>query len=224
MMRGWPLALFLLPATLAGCPALLSDWTIADGPTDDASADAGDHDANGGSSSKPSSSSDASIDADADSTPEDATGREASSEDSESGSTELGLDSSPPSDSAPTDASLCDGGPVYLHHVGLDGLTWQDCVPTGTYNSMQALAACEAYASQFSPSCIVYCSLPAGTCEYSSEFESSTPSCDNGGNMEQVVSWTYSGQTEATGTGHVAIASNATATGGCPSALDPSWD
>ena len=57
---------------------------------------------------------------------------------------DAGADATDGADAAETNA--CDGGTLYVHHVGLNGLTWQDCVPTGTYDATQALAACAAYA------------------------------------------------------------------------------
>jgi len=39
----------------------------------------------------------------------------------------------------------CDGAGLSTHHVGVDNLTWQDCVPVGTYNQAQATKACETW-------------------------------------------------------------------------------
>ena len=117
------------------------------------------------------------------------------------------------------DAGPCDGGPLYTHQVGVDGLTWQDCVPTGTYNSTQAVAACEAYSGSIDAG-VESCQLPPGTCEYSSEFYPPHATTST------IYFWTYSGQTEATGTGHVVNVSMGETQGGsgCPSAADPTWD
>jgi hypothetical protein len=211
-MRAPPLALLSLLAALTGCPAVLSDWTLAGGPTDDASADAGGHDAAVDSTSGPSGWLDASIDDDAGQAPEDAPPRESSSEASESGSSGSG-----PYDSGPTDGGPCDGGPFYTHHVGVAGLTWQDCIPTGTYNSTQAVAACETYSASVDAG-VAWCYLPPGTCEYSSEFQ------PQGAGGLPTYFWTYDGQTSATGAGHVANIATTQSPGGCPSAGDPMWD
>jgi hypothetical protein len=142
-----------------------------------------------------------------------------SSSSSSGGSTEAGAVSSSSSGGATADAGPCDGGSVYTHQVGVDGLTWQDCVPTGTYTATQALAACEAYAASLDVSADG-CSLPPGTCEFSSEF---TPPHAA---TATTYFWTYSGQTEATGTGHVTSVAASIASGGsgCPTATAPTWD
>jgi hypothetical protein len=211
MMRARPLALLLLLSALTGCPAVLSDWTIAAGPTDDASADAGGPDAAGNSSSGPGRSLDASLDPDVGPTPEEAAAPDSGPEASESGSSVSG-----PNDSGPTDRGPCDGGPFYTHHVGVAGLTWQDCVPTGTYNSTQAVAACEAYSASVDAG-FAWCYLPPGTCEYSSEFQPDVSGLPT-------YFWTYDGQTSVTGAGHVADIATTRSPGGCPSADDPMWD
>lgn len=135
---------------------------------------------------------------------------------------ESSVDSRPESGLA-TEADVssgpCDGGQPVTHEVGVDGLTWQDCAPAGTYDSAQALAACEAYAAHVAPTCVSGCSLPPGTCVASSEYYPLTAAC-----AAPVVTWTYAGQTEATGTGHVVVEPGNPATGGCPSGSDPSWD
>jgi hypothetical protein len=209
-MRAWLPALLVLPAALTACPALLSDWTIDGGPTDDASADALGHDAAGGSSSGPSGSLDASIDADAGPAPE-----EAAAPDSGPDAGESGLSDSGRNDSGPADAGPCDGGPLVSHSNGV-GQTWQDCVPLDTYNAAQALEACEAYAASVDAA-VTSCALPPGTCASSSLFDSLK------GDGTTPYVWTYDGQTIPTGTGRVANALAATSTGGCPSAEDPAW-
>jgi hypothetical protein len=214
-MRARMLALLSLPAALTGCPALLSDWTIAGGPTNDASADAEGHDADGDSSSVPSGSFDASVDADAGQAPEDAAARKSSPEASESGSSDTD-----PDDSAPADAGPCDGGLLYLHHVGLDELTWRDCTPTGTYDATQALAACAVYAAATDAG-----ALPNGLTLCSLEDDPATESCASSAVLDAnpAVAWTYAGAGQNTTTGHVAAFG--THSGGiCTTAQDPPWD
>jgi hypothetical protein len=55
-MRSRVLACLLVPLALAGCPALLSDWTVASSGGNDASADAQSPDGNSSSSSSGSTS------------------------------------------------------------------------------------------------------------------------------------------------------------------------
>jgi hypothetical protein len=118
-----------------------------------------------------------------------------------------------PSDAASTDAGTCDGGPLYLHHVGLMGLTWQDCVPTGTYDATQALQACAVYLAATTPG--EFCQLAAPR---SSGCGSSV---DFGGEIFWTYDGQYDGQTQAA-TGHVKDETNGTI--GCPSSTDPEWD
>ena len=212
-----PLALLLLPAALTGCPALLSDWTIAGGPTDDASANAGGRDAAGDSSSGPSGSFDASIDADAGQMPGDAPAPDSTPEASDSGSSDSDSSDSGRDDSSPTDADLCNGEPVYLHHVGLNGLTWQDCVPTGTYNATQAFAACGVYAN----------AIDAGAAAVGvTTFCDQRLDPDACSNLVQYVItpvfWFFQGGKTPGATGHVVVSGSYDS---CPiSAADPTWD
>jgi hypothetical protein len=215
-MRARPLALLLLLAALTGCPAVLSDWTIAGGPTNDATADAGGPDAAGDSSLGPSGSLDASIDAEPGQAPEDAAARESSPEASESGSNDSGS-----VDASPIDAGPCnDGGPLYLHHVGLSGLTWQDCVPTGTYNATQALEACAVYAAATDAG-----ALPNGLPLCSLENDPAMEVCASSAvlNINPAVAWTYVGAGQNTTTGHVA-AFGTHSDGSCTTPQDPAWD
>jgi len=124
------------------------------------------------------------------------------------------------SDAAPVadGGSSCDGGPVYLHHAGLDGVTWQDCVPTGTYDAAQALAACEAYADVAKADAGASYADAAGAalCD---QRGSSAASCPN---MVQYgltpIFWTY-----AAGTGgHVVVSGSYTQCS--TSVTDPTWD
>lgn len=61
---------------------------------------------------------------------------------SSSSSSSSGGSSSSSSSSGAT--SACDGGPSYVHDAG-NGVTWTDCVPTGTRTEAEAMAACEAW-------------------------------------------------------------------------------
>jgi hypothetical protein len=112
-------------------------------------------------------------------------------------------DAPPMSDVAAPPPS-CDGGPVYTHHVGIAGLTWQDCVPASTYDYAEATAACQAYlahvACPYSASCVfVACA------NYQIRYESACGAS---------AVWAYQGNVS----GHV------NASGSCPSASDPGWD
>jgi hypothetical protein len=131
-------------------------------------------------------------------------------------------DGSPPSDGGTaSDAGPCgDGGSLYLHHVGLDGLTWQDCVPTGTYDATQALEACATYAVAtnavaFSNG-LPLCSL---------QDDPGTESCASSAilNVVPAVGWTYIGVGQDTATGHVAMFGTHS-DGSCTTPQDPSWD
>lgn len=121
-------------------------------------------------------------------------------------------------DSAP---GPCDGGPLYLHHVGLKGLTWQDCVPTGTYDAAQAIAACTAYSAAVSGGACELLTNPALTpCAFSAALEG----------QASLVEWTYEGSGESTVTGRVGVGiSDVNSEDGglitvCTSADDPAWD
>ena len=112
-------------------------------------------------------------------------------------------------DAAHADAAPppCGGGPVYVHHAGIAGVTWQDCTPTGTYDVAEAQAACKAYMAWAGCGygCVaVSCTLGSGI-----EFENST-SC--GPQASQPVVWEYGG-----GSGLVGHPT-------CPSVGDPAWD
>lgn len=39
----------------------------------------------------------------------------------------------------------CGGSGYVVHHTGVDGLTWTDCTPTGTYDVVQATQACKTW-------------------------------------------------------------------------------
>jgi hypothetical protein len=108
----------------------------------------------------------------------------------------------------------CDGSALYDHQVGLDGLTWQDCTPTGTYNAAQALAACNVYAqSVTSRGCVGGC-YPSGT------------TCQSTGNYSDVIYqttgticsdaiWDFA---NTAANGHVQTG------GSCPRLTDPAWN
>lgn len=109
-----------------------------------------------------------------------------------------------------------DSAPV-THHNGM-GQTWQDCVPLGTYNATQAMAACNAYAAAHATSCAsAGCLLPPGTCLSSSMYNAAC-----GGDPD--IMWTYATGTSLTGVGHVANTVTTSSPGGCPTSQDPSWD
>lgn len=130
-------------------------------------------------------------------------------------------------DAGAADAGACDGGPLYLHHVGLLGLTWQDCVPTGTYDAAQALAACAVYAAATGAVAhaqgLALCNLgPLDDPVTGNAVLNTAPD----------VEWTYDAAdycpNECT-TGHVAVAGQSVGEDGGPSeqvtsAYDPSWD
>jgi hypothetical protein len=121
-------------------------------------------------------------------------------------------DASP--DASP-DAGTCDGGPIYVHHVGLMGLTWQDCVPTGTYDATQALAACAAYA-------VVGPTPGGGSCTLAASSEcGGAAGYDLGSGVTQVT-WAYQGATDNEGS--QTVAGHAKTGTGCPSAQDPEWN
>jgi hypothetical protein len=100
----------------------------------------------------------------------------------------------------------CDGGQVYDHQVGVDGYTWLDCVPPGTYDATEALAACLAFAKQeSSPSCepSVTCLQANSTCPGTVEW-----SCSN--DNAAPVFWAYAGP----GVGHLSSECPSATSGG----------
>jgi len=136
------------------------------------------------------------------------------------------------------DASPCGGGPVYLHHVGLMGLTWQDCVPTGTYDATQALAACATYAAAIGASVeatgVAICNAPDGNQGLCTESVYISAFTDAGTPVPSTF-WTYEGNTVAlqdggafatSVAGHVShgLAEPIVTPEACTSAQDPSWD
>lgn len=123
-------------------------------------------------------------------------------------------------DAGPSD---CDGGPVYLHHVGLDGLTWQDCVPTGTYDATEALAACAVYAAATGAvahdPALALCNLgPVDDPVTGNAVLNTAPAVD----------WTYDAADycpSKCATGHVAVLTQSLGgTSVVTSSLDPEWD
>jgi hypothetical protein len=101
------------------------------------------------------------------------------------------------SSSIPVDAASDVCVPV-THSNGI-GQTWTDCVPLGTYNTMQALKACAAFLGVSVPACNV------------------SPVSDCGGGTVSIAggTWTYNGPNE----GHVQTSPNV-----CPSVASPMWD
>jgi hypothetical protein len=67
-----------------------------------------------------------------------------SSPGSSSGSSSGCSSSSSSSGSSSGPSGPCDGAPLVTHQDGV-GQTWTDCIPMGTYNSLQATKACVAY-------------------------------------------------------------------------------
>lgn len=147
-MRAEIATLLALPVVLAGCPALLSDWTLV-GTNDlaDSGADPAVLDGNG----------EAGPEADARGR---ADGRDGTVKDEDAGSgtdsgdhyPDVGPDDAGSGDGAADtegggpgqDASLCDGAGLSTHHTGL-GQTWTDCVPPGTHDAAEASKACNAW-------------------------------------------------------------------------------
>jgi len=136
------------------------------------------------------------------------------------------------------DASPCGGGPVYLHHVGLMDLTWQDCVPTGTYDATQALAACATYAAAIGASVeatgVAICNAPDGNQGLCTDSVYISAFTDAGTPVPSTF-WTYEGNTVAlqdggafatSVAGHVShgLAEPIVTPEACTSAQDPSWD
>jgi hypothetical protein len=118
-------------------------------------------------------------------------------------------------DAAADTAVTCDG-PVYTHHIAIVGgtpssVTWQDCVPTGTYDEVQALAACNAYAQAMR--CDGSTCTDSNACALDAAANSNVTygsSCQSGEFL-----WSYG---NAAAPGHV----NSQST--CPSTQDPTWD
>ena len=116
------------------------------------------------------------------------------------------------------DAGPCDGGPVYTHHTGSLGVTWQDCVPAGTDSLAEAVAACSAMkAYELATNGITCdCTSPQYACAAvatpsaptSVTFYNSAAGCPD-------IVWSY-GQGSAPG--HVASG------GACPTTSDPTWN
>ena len=129
------------------------------------------------------------------------------------------------------DAGACDGGPLYLHHVGLLGLTWRDCVPTGTYDATEALAACAVYAAATGAVAdprndYGLCNLGGATLTGNAVLNASgTVLSDGGYSMD--VNWTYDAVDfcpSRCATGHVAVADESLSAGSVTSTQDPEWD
>jgi hypothetical protein len=125
----------VLPLALTGCPALLSDWSIAaDSGVLDASVDATGPDGSssgfgGGGTGRDGSSSGGS-------------GGSSSGGSSSGGSSSSGgVSSSGGAAGSGGDADACT---LVTHSSGL-GQTWQDCTPLKTCDEVQALRACLSY-------------------------------------------------------------------------------
>jgi len=126
--------------------------------------------------------------------------------------------SRPDASSVADGGSSCDGGSIYLHHAGLDGVTWQDCVPTGTYDAAQALAACEAYANVAKADAgASYADVTGESlCDQRGSAAASCPNVVQYGLTP--IFWTYTAGTE----GHVVVSGSYTQCS--TSVTDPTWD
>jgi hypothetical protein len=137
-------AVLALPIVLAGCPALLSDWTISSSGPNDAAADSQSSGSSGSSSGSSSGEADASPPEDAGTQDVGGGSSGVSSSGGSSSGTSSGSSSSSSSSSSGSPSGPCDGGPLYTHNAG-NGVTWTDCVPTGTHTGAEATKACEAW-------------------------------------------------------------------------------
>ena len=155
------LTLLLLPIGLAGCPATLSDWSIA---SDESVTDAPDGQVDGpaDAGSVPDSAADGLA---VDSTP--VMGDQVDAD--------AGADDAPaPQDGAPApDAASAPetGACTSVTHADGVGQSWQDCTPLGTYTAEQAIRACAAYTGDASK-CEVATTCPDGTAVVDSGFTS----------------------------------------------------
>jgi hypothetical protein len=110
----------------------------------------------------------------------------------------------------------CCGSLCQVVHSDGTGQNYFDCTPLGTYNSPQAMKACNADTNQ------------AGTCRdgfiAGSGLNTQTSVCksvDPTGQMGSCTCWAYSGTGTKMGTiGHVSVSANACQ---APLATDPSW-
>lgn len=193
--------MLVLPVTLTGCPALLSDWSVAaDTAAVDASADAwGPEAAAGGSGSDIGGSGGSSGSAgDLSAGGAGGSGGALGSRGGSSGSAGSGGSSSSGGASGSTGTGgAFDACALVTHDNGI-GQAWQDCVPLGTYDEAQAMKACKASGA---PNCRL------SGC--SADIHSMVCGTDASGSSYYGGCWGYA----SSSAGHVVDAASA---GGCP--------